>query len=75
MRDLPSGGGSGCSRDYRLRNSHIRVHLSSMVSFQPNGKLYDGNGIQPDVIIEPIPIDFIGKTDSLLDAAKNSSQR
>jgi len=69
LMGLPSGGGSGCSRDYRLRNSHIRIRLSSMASFQPNGKLYDGNGIQPDVIIEPVPTDFIGKTDSLLDAA------
>jgi len=40
-----------------------------MASFQPNGKLYDGNGIQPDIVIEPIPTDFIGKTDSVLEAA------
>lgn len=65
----PSGGGSGCSQEYRLRNSHIRICLSSMASFQPNGKLYDGNGIQPDVMIEPAPTDFIGKTDSTLEAA------
>ena len=39
-----------------------------MASFQPNGKLYDGNGIQPDVFIEPIPTDFIGKTGSILQA-------
>jgi C-terminal processing protease CtpA/Prc len=65
----PSGGGSGCSQEYRLRNSHIRICLSSMASFQPNGKLYDGNGIQPDIMIKPIPTDFIGKTDSVLEAA------
>lgn len=69
LMGLPSGGGSGCSRDYRLCNSQIRFRLSSMASFQPNGKLYDGNGIQPDIMIEPVPTDFIGKTDSLLDAA------
>jgi hypothetical protein len=65
----PSGGGSGCYQVYRLRNSKIRIHLSSMASFQPNGKLYDGNGIQPDVSIEPVPTDFIGKTDTVLDTA------
>lgn len=65
----PSGGGSGCYQIYRLRNSHIRIHLSSMASFQPNGKLYDGNGIQPDIVIEPVPTDFIGRTDSFLDRA------
>jgi C-terminal processing protease CtpA/Prc len=40
-----------------------------MASFQPNGKLYDGNGIQPDIVIEPVPTDFIGRTDTFLDRA------
>jgi hypothetical protein len=65
----PSGGGSGCYQVYWLRNSKIRIHLSSMASFQPNGKLYDGNGIQPDFIVESAPTDFIGKTDTTLDTA------
>ena len=65
----PSGGGSGCYQVYRLRNSQIRIHLSSMASFQPNGKLYDGNGIQPDLVVEPVPTDFIGRTDTVLDTA------
>lgn len=74
LMGLPSGGGSGCYQAYRLANSRIRIHLSSMASFQPNGKLYEGNGIQPDIIIEPIPTDFIGKTDSVLQAAQNTFQ-
>jgi len=65
----PSGGGSGCYQVYRLRNSHIRIHLSSMASFQPNGRLYDGNGIQPDIVVEPVPTDFIGRNDTVLDKA------
>ena len=65
----PSSGGSGRYQRYRLHNSQISIRLSSMASFQPNGKLYDGNGIQPDIIVEPIPTDFIGKTDSVLDFA------
>ena len=71
----PSGGGSGCYQEYRLRNSYIRICLSSMASFQPNGKLYDGNSIQPDVMIEPIPTDFIGKTDTILEAAIHRLQQ
>ncbi len=71
----PSGGGSGCRVRYRLHNSDISLYLSSMASFQPNGKLYDGNGIQPDVIIEPIPTDFIGKTDSILQTAIQRLQK
>jgi hypothetical protein len=68
----PSGGGSGCYQVYWLRNSKIRIHLSSMASFQPNGKLYDGNGIRPDIIVEPAPTDFIGETDIVLDTAIKS---
>jgi len=65
----PSGGGSGCTQDYRLGNSGIRICLSRMASFQPNGKLYDGNGIQPDIIVEPVPTDFIGQSDTVLEKA------
>jgi len=69
LMGTPSGGGSGRRRSYRLHHSLIQISLSSMASYQPNGKLYEGNGIQPDVMIEPIPTDFIGKTDSVLEAA------
>lgn len=75
LMGLPSAGGSGCRESYRLLNSRIKINLSSMASFQPNGKLYDGNGIQPDVILEPVPTDFIGQTDSVLEAAKNSLRK
>ena len=40
-----------------------------MASFQPNGRLYDGNGIQPDVPVESQITDALGTTDSVLDAA------
>jgi hypothetical protein len=69
LMGLPSGGGSGCRQEYRLGNSGIRIHLSRMASFQPNGKLYDGNGIQPDIVVETVPTDFIGRTDTVLEAA------
>ncbi|MBN2314429.1 MAG: hypothetical protein JXM79_10900 [Sedimentisphaerales bacterium] len=65
----PSGGGSGCAQEYRLAHSGIRVCLSRMASFQPNGQLYDGNGIQPDIRVEPAPTDFIGQSDTLLETA------
>ena len=66
----PSGGGSGSAIRYRLHHSDIQVKLSSMASFRPNGKLYDGNGIRPDILCEPVPIDSIGKTDTMLEKAK-----
>ncbi len=69
LMGTPSGGGSGRCQQYRLRHSFMRVRLSSMASFRPNGWLYEGRGIQPDVLIEPIPTDYIGTTDSILNAA------
>lgn len=64
-----SGGGSGRSQSLTLQHSGIRMRLSSMASFQLNGHLYDGNGIQPDVLLLPIKSDLINETDSVLDAA------
>jgi C-terminal processing protease CtpA/Prc len=65
----PSGGGSGCRQDYRLSNSGIRIYLSRMASFQPSGQLYDGNGIQPDIVVEPLATDFIAQSDTILEKA------
>ncbi len=65
----PSAGGSGRYQSCRLENSNLKIRLSSMASFRPNGRLYDGNGIQPDIYAEPIPTDFIGETDSILEQA------
>ena len=65
----PSGGGSGCYLEYQLSHSGIRIGLSRMASFQPSGELYDGNGVQPDIVVEPLGTDFIGRTDTALDRA------
>ncbi len=65
----PSGGGSGRSRTCRLPASRLSVRLSSMVSFRPDGRLYDGHGIVPDVRIEPRLEDLAGDSDSVLEAA------
>ncbi len=46
-----SSGGSGFAQGKFLVNSGIMYSLSCMASFQPNGKLYDGNGITPDIQI------------------------
>ena len=69
-----SGGGSGRARGLRLANSGISLRLSSMASFQPDGKLYDGRGVAPDVEAWPEPTDLIGRTDTVLDAAVKKLQ-
>ncbi|GIK15815.1 MAG: hypothetical protein BroJett003_07790 [Planctomycetota bacterium] len=65
----PSGGGSGRKRGYTLAHSGIEVRLSSMASFRADGWLYDGSGIEPDVLAPATPDDLIGRTDSVLDLA------
>ena len=52
-----------------LANTDIRVRLSSMASFRTNGLLYEGRGIQPDIVLEPEPGYFVGQSDSTLQAA------
>lgn len=44
-------GSSGNSRKIYLKNSNIRVKVSTMLSFQRNGKTLDGNGTVPDIVI------------------------
>lgn len=70
-----SGGGSGRAREYRLTASGVSIRLSSMASFQADGKLYDGRGVEPDVVVNPTPTDFIGTTDSVLDEALKRLRR
>lgn len=40
-----------------------------MASFQPSGKLFDGQGVEPDVHLEPTPDYFVGGRDRLLEEA------
>ncbi|GMV25445.1 MAG: hypothetical protein AMXMBFR58_14760 [Phycisphaerae bacterium] len=71
----PSAGGSGLALDH-VTASGIQVRLSSMVSLTPTGLLIDGRGVTPDVVLWPIPTDFVaGGTDSMLDAAIARSRR
>ncbi|MEO1525022.1 MAG: S41 family peptidase [Planctomycetota bacterium] len=66
----PSGGGSARSQSFRLPHSGISVRCASMASFLPTGKLYDTNGVIPDVVVEQPPEHFlIGGPDEVLRAA------
>jgi len=56
---MPTGGGSGAQRVKTLNHSQLRLGLSSMASFQKDGKLFDGNGVEPDIFIEPLPEYFL----------------
>ncbi len=69
-----SGGGSGRTSSLVLQHSGLKISYSTMVSFQPDGRLYDGNGVQPDVVVTTVATDLIGETDSQLAAALTGLQ-
>lgn len=64
-----SGGGNGWMEGYTLPNTHLPVTLCQSAKFRPNGKLYDGEGIPPKVVMEATPQDILGESDTVLDAA------
>jgi hypothetical protein len=76
MKQLPrvtlvgeaSGGGSGAAIEHRLVGG-LTVRLSTMVSYQPTGELFDGVGVVPHVILTREPIDAINGTDRWLERA------
>lgn len=55
----PSVGGSGARIITTLRNSGLDLYMSSMVSFQNTGLLFETHGIQPDIYLEPRPEFFL----------------
>lgn len=64
-----TAGGSGRARRYQLPNSGIRLQLSTMASFRPDGTLFEGHGVVPDVAVKSQPTDLIGQTDTALQKA------
>ena len=58
-----SDGSSGLSKKYRLPHSQIEVKLSTMLSFQRDGHLFDGNGTGPDLVVERSLDQIMGKED------------
>jgi hypothetical protein len=56
---VPSEGGSGAAISTTLKNSQLRLRLSSMASFQSSGKLFDSRGVEPDILMESVPEYFL----------------
>ena len=72
----PSGGGSARSKSFKLPNSRIDITCASMASFQPDGKLYDTHGIEPDLIVTRPPEYYLKKgEDTILKAALDKLAR
>ncbi len=64
-----TSGGSGRARRFTLAKSGVRLQLSSMASFRPDGVLFEGNGVVPDVAVATQSTDLIGTTDTVLQRA------
>jgi C-terminal processing protease CtpA/Prc len=62
----PSSGGSAGTREVVLGATPLCVRLGSIASFQADGRLFDGNGVCPDVLLEPTPEYHIGGPDTVL---------
>jgi hypothetical protein len=69
LMGTPSSGGSARSNGHRIERLGATVALATMVSYTPNGNLYDGKGITPDIAVPAIATDLIGHTDTQLGAA------
>jgi hypothetical protein len=65
----PSAGGSAYTQEVVLGATPLRLRIGSMASFQADGTLFDGNGIRPDVLVEPVPEHFTGGRDNVLEEA------
>lgn len=66
----PAPAGSGRTRSHDIsRDPRLGLRLSTMASFQPDGRPFDGNVIEPDVVRWPTLADLAGETDTQLDAA------
>jgi hypothetical protein len=61
-----SAGGSGATRQFQLPRTRLLIALSSMASFRPNGRLFDGNGIEVDVAVKPAVEDYTTDADTVL---------
>jgi len=70
-----SGGCSGRPNRHRLPNSRLPVELSTMASFQPNGQLYDGNGVQPDIVVDKTMAEVLGEEDAIMETALKHLQK
>jgi C-terminal processing protease CtpA/Prc len=53
----PSRGASGMA-EFHVVAGKVEVRLSSMVSFMPDGRVFDWHGVQPDLPVELTPQDF-----------------
>ena len=65
----PSSGGSAYGQTIVLGATDLKLRIGSMASFQADGRLFDCNGVHPDIVVEPTPEYYVGGQDNLLEEA------
>jgi len=68
---VTTDGSSGNSEWFDLPNSKLFGKISTMVSFQKNGKILDGYGTEPDIKIERDMNQILWKSDTQLKKLKS----
>lgn len=66
LAGVTTDASSGHSRKFDIPNSKLRGKISTMVSFQKDGKLLDGYGTEPDIEIQRSLNHVLWKEDSQL---------
>jgi len=64
---ITTDGSSGRSRKIFLKNSNIRIRISTMISFQRDGRPFDGYGTEPDIYIPRDEAQVMGLRDTQLE--------
>lgn len=67
---VTTDGSSGNSEKVRLPHSKIKAKISTMVSFQKDGKILDGYGTEPDITLKRTWNHIFWKEDSQLEQLK-----
>jgi C-terminal processing protease CtpA/Prc len=63
-------GTSGRAREFKLKESKLEFQVSTMVSYQKHGKLFDRNGVEPDFHVPDRLEHHLNDQDFLLEYAK-----
>lgn len=63
---MPTSGGSARSRKWEVPGTELEVRLATMVSYQPNGQLFDGHGVVPDFRLDRSAEDLLAGQDAQL---------
>jgi C-terminal processing protease CtpA/Prc len=63
---MASAGSSGVPQTFLYPGKTFGVRISQALTYQADGTLLEGNGVEPDIVVEPTPAFFTGGQDAAL---------